>query len=893
MRYRLRNKVNLFVFVIFFFGVFLFASNKIRVGWPLIQGLQEYDENTNIYSGFNYDYLNKISQYNNFEYEFYVGTMKECKYNLKKGKIDILGPMVDRFSKNNNFDICEPSFGFFRRNWISKEESPFWFNDFSSFTNKKVGVLNEEYEKRAKKGFVKKNHILITEVSYDSYDEIIKALDSEEIDIAQVSNFFDCSNYKVISSFKSEPLYFMVNKKNPEIKEAMEYAINLIKQKEPEYESELYSKYFTKNEDLVMIPFSTEELKYINSSPVVRVLYNQHYSPLVYIDENGECSGFLRHYMDLISKKTGITFDYTYAKNSANEREQLLQEDFDISLAKGNNSNLTEDFKLTQPFFQIEYATFIKGSQISKVKVLAISQNNKEIKSLIEKDGYEVVIFSDMKSALRALEKGTVDGYLDTIYSLSALDMDNLKIDDVEFRNYNNLSDSLCLGVNQYSNPLLYSILNKTIESISKKEVDVLLFQSTVSFHKLNFTEFLRKNVWWVIIVVFLFAITISIIVILNANRKKSQKYNKRLKESNIKLHEAKKASIKADEEKSNVFRTLSHDIRTPMNVILNTAILGKDSLEDKNQTKDNFDTIEKTSRYLLLLINKLLDLSRLKEIDNKVVEVPFSLSKEVKEFSNQMKVIFSLKKQEFVFDIEVEHDHLIGDIVKIRRIIENLVNNASKFTPVNGKVSLIIREKEGSFIFKVIDTGIGMTKNQCAHVFDAFYRVDNPEVKKTEGNGLGLLICKELVKILNGGIEVNSTLGKGSEFSVFLELKRDENKNALIENKKEKKYHFSGKKILIVEDNRMNQEILKKLLEKVGIICVSSFNGREGFIEFKKSIPKTFDLIFMDIRMPIKDGVSTCKDIRALKRVDSNIPIVGLSGNNNPKDIEKGKKLV
>ena len=892
MRLNLKNKINLLIFIVFLLCFVLSASNKIRVGWPIIQGLQEYDEETNRYFGFNYDYLNKISQYNNFEYEFYVGTMEECQMFLKNGQIDLLGAAVDNSSTDSSFEFCEIPFGTFRRVWISKELSNLWFDDFSAFSGKKIGILNKEYEKKAEEAFVKENQIDLSEIFYESYEDIIEALNSGKIDIAQVSDFFDCSNYKVISGFNSNPLYFMVNKENPEIKESMEEAINLIKQKEPDYESELYHKYFIKNEEEIKIPFSVEEKEYLNSNPVVKVLYNQHYSPLIYKDEEGECSGFLRFYMDLISRKTGITFEYTYVESSAAEAEKFLQGGFDIYLAKENafDSNFLEKFKLTQPFFQVEYSTFVKVNTNSNVKYIGLTKNNKELKSLIEKDGYEVVIFSDMQSAIKALEKGTVDGYLDTIYSLSDYDIDKLKVDGVELRNYLNHSDLLSIAVNSHSNQLLLSSLDKTIESISKKEVDVLLFQSTNSFHKENFTEFLKKNVWWVIVVISSFAITLSIIIILAVSREKSQKYNKRLRESNIKLYEAKKISIKADEEKSNIFRTLSHDIRTPMNVILNTAILAKSSIEDKKQTEDNFDTIEKTSKYLLLLINKLLDLSRLKEIDNKVVDNSFSLSKEVKEFSNQMKVIFSLKKQEFVFDIDIEHDYLIGDIVKIRRIIENLVNNAAKFTPVNGKVALLVHEKDEIFIIKVIDSGIGMTKEQCSHIFDAYYRVDNPEVNKTEGNGLGLLICKELVTILNGRIEVESTVGKGTAFTVSLKLKINENKKTIEKCFKEKKYDFKGKKILMVEDNRMNQKIMRTLLERVGISCTQAFNGREGVMEFKKSFPGTFDLIIMDIMMPIEDGISACKEIRALDREDSIVPIVGLSGNNDFKDFEKGK---
>ena len=868
-----------------FFCSILNASNTVKVGWPLISGLQEYDKETGVYSGYNYEYLNKISKYCNFDYEFYIGTMNECEELLKNGEIDILGPYGENSAIETTFDFFDTFIGGLNVVWITQKGRTICFEDFFDLNDKSIGILNQKYEMEGEKKFEEKNNFNLKRVLYNSEEEIISALDSGEIEIAQVSSGFDYSKYKEVSDFNLGSIYFLVNNDKPKIRESMENAINAIKLIEPDFQRDLCLKYDISNVKVEEISFSSKEKEYLETKPVVRVIYNQHYLPLLYNNGKGECSGFLRSYMNLVSQKSGIKFEYNYIESPEKAKEMLNKNEFDVFLPLEEDSDCLskQNITLTQSFFQIQFAAFINSSNSSKLKIIGLTKCNKNMASNIEEDGYEVVFFPDINKAVTALEKGQIDGYIDTIYSLFAYNIENLNLDMVEFRNYTSYYDLLRLGINKDSNPLLLSCLEKTIESINNKEINALLFQSTSSFHKQTFPEFLRTNIWIVLIVFLVFVIIFSLMCIFEVSRRKEKKFN-------IKLQESEKKARKANEEKTKVFQTLSHDIRTPMNVILNTAILGKDSIEDKKQTEDNFDTIEKTSRYLLLLINKLLDLSRLKEIDNKVLEMSFSLSKEVKEFSNQMKVIFSLKKQEFVFDIEIEHDYLIGDIVKIRRIIENLVNNAAKFTPVKGKVFLVVREKDGFFIFKVIDTGIGMTDEQCSHVFDAYYRVNNPEVNKTEGNGLGLLICKELVNILNGRIEVDSTLGKGTVFTVFLELKVDENKKALIENKKEKKYYFSRKKILIVEDNRMNQEILKKLLERVGITSVSAFNGQEGVMEFKKAALGTFDLILMDIRMPIKDGITSCKEIRALGRVDSNLPIIGLSGNNDFSDFEKGK---
>lgn len=367
--------------------------------------------------------------------------------------------------------------------------------------------------------------------------------------------------------------------------------------------------------------------------------------------------------------------------------------------------------------------------------------------------------------------------------------------------------------------------------------------------------------------------------------------YERRQKKLSIALITAKNAS----REKSEFLSRMSHEIRTPMNGILGMTAIAKLSMDSKEKVKDCLDKIELSSGYLLALLNDILDMSRIESGKIELCHENFELNK----LLEQIEVMFRMKADEAGIKFQVKADSLPvavvnGDGLRIYQVIVNIVSNAIKFTPPGGQVMLELKEKKAGELvnleFVVTDTGIGISDEFLHKLFVPFEQAQAKTAVQYGGTGLGLAISYQFVKMMGGDIEVVSNLNQGSRFTVRLQLPHaDDNIAAakedglaeLPEQANQQEYDFTGVSVLLAEDNEINSEIVKMLLEYCGAKVTQTWNGVEVVEEFAESVQGQFDLILMDIQMPMVDGLAACAQIRAMERPDAGqIPIIGLSAN-------------
>lgn len=351
------------------------------------------------------------------------------------------------------------------------------------------------------------------------------------------------------------------------------------------------------------------------------------------------------------------------------------------------------------------------------------------------------------------------------------------------------------------------------------------------------------------------------------------------LQEKNKELEIAKDKAEKASKARSEFLSTVSHELRTPLNAINGITHLLLEENPKKNQL-DYLSSLKFSGDYLTKFINEILEINKIDSHKSEIEYTSFNLKKLLEDIKHSLKELAVVNNNDFKLEVDATiPDYLIGDPTKLSQIIMNLINNALKFTK-NGNVTVIttletIEDKKATLYFEITDTGIGIPEDKLASVFDSFSQGSIEVNRKYGGTGLGLTIVKKLIKILGGHIKLKSVLGEGSTFSFNLEFQISPQQESQMEKKPMIKYDATkliNKKILLVEDNKINQMITKKMLDNKGIICEIIDNGEDAIDLLKTN---TFDLVLMDVHLPGINGTIATETIRTF---DSITPIIALT---------------
>ena len=356
-----------------------------------------------------------------------------------------------------------------------------------------------------------------------------------------------------------------------------------------------------------------------------------------------------------------------------------------------------------------------------------------------------------------------------------------------------------------------------------------------------------------------------------------------------------------ANHAKSDFLANMSHDIRTPMNAIMGMTTLIEHDAQLPDKVREYTKKIQCSSQHLLGIINDVLDMSKI-ESGTTIINVgEFYLPELLEQMDAAFRPQTDAKKQKFEIKIQnLEHKWLLGDSMRLLQILNNLLSNAYKYTPAGGTICIEVQEMEQSsssyakLCFKVMDNGIGMSREFLARIYDSFTREECSVTNTIQGTGIGMSIVKSLVDLMGGSIDVESMQGKGTCFELILDFRISEKTVTDCSKQKEEKEktdtsQLRGMHFLCAEDNELNAEILKELLHMEGAECVLCPNGRAVVEKFEKSAPGDYDMILMDVQMPVMNGYEATKAIRRGNHpLALTIPIVAMTANAFSEDVQK-----
>ena len=535
--------------------------------------------------------------------------------------------------------------------------------------------------------------------------------------------------------------------------------------------------------------------------------------------------------------------------------------------------------------------TIVYGIRDGKWKVLHIHHSIPD-KEQLEDEEFPITLGRQVQQARHEVEALSA-GY-------SIITLINLETDDVELIKGNNIP-----GLNGRYTQIDHNILLEQVNRLIAepfRESSVEFYDSKTIAKRLEGKNSLfhtceRTDGTWILsmIVPQKYDENGRVVSVLLANRDFTEEKKRELKQEEA-LRQEKIKAEKANEAKSIFLFNMSHDIRTPINAIVGYSQLMKKELTNPKLVHYQ-EMIEQSSKLLLSIINNVLDMARVEsgkmELDENYNVVGNILQVVCDAFEGEA----TRKNIEITRNISVKHKHVMVDATKMQEILSNLISNAIKYTPEDGHVSIDIQEleceREGYVLFqtKVSDTGIGMSEEFLPSLFELFTRERNTTLSKIPGTGLGMAIVKNFVDLMDGSIEVESELGKGSTFTITIphKIADKDYTNRNIESSNVSDIDFKGKRILLAEDNELNAEITTTILSEMGFEVKAVEDGILCVNEIQHQPANAYDLILMDIQMPNMDGYKATHCIRHLSQPEkANIPIIAMSANAFEEDKKK-----
>ena len=848
--------------------------------------------------GYGYELLQTLSGYTGWQFEYVTCDWSDCFEKLENGEIDIMGGISYTEDRAEEMLFSDEPMG---------EEKYYLYADlsradisasnFKTLNGKKVGVLMGTEPEVMLTEWEKKYGIKTQHVNISNNEDVQQKLANHEIDcfVSLEESLWAELGISTITRVGKSSIYYVLNKDRSDLKEELDNAMRALDEAAPFYTADLCKKYFSLDYKPIL---TGEEKAWLRKHGAIRMGFLTSDSGVsTYDPATGEITGTITDYIQFATDCLGnqeLEFHLVGYDDKEAELNALKSGEIDMVFHFDQSPNLAEEYRVactnttwTSNMMAVTNKQLFIENEVNRV---AVPQNKISLTRYIAfyYPQWEIVDCDTQEDAIKLVKDGQADCFIIGVGS-EAKYSKNHGFYSVPLPNPANS----CFAVKSGNRSLL-SILNKTLKAMPANMLTSSLAMHKSSARKVTLSDFIKDNFFMVLLVssIAVAAILLTILKLLQKARKAeaaAKKAANDTQELNAKLQVAVEKAESANRAKSTFLFNMSHDIRTPMNAIIGYADLASRHLDDPAKLEKYMENIQVCGQNLLMLLNNVLDLAR---IENDKTEMEYSVSDIEKDFRNCIAMFQNQadgKGQTLTVTTHLLHPYVYADIPHLTEVCTNLVSNAVKYTGAGGTIRCDITQKPGEkegwcdTVITVADNGIGMSQEFQKHIFEPFERERTSTVSKVEGSGIGMGIVKKLVGLMGGTVEVESKIGVGSTFTVTIpcRIASQEETQAKRETAPSDEKSLSGTKILLAEDNDLNAEIAVELLREEGCTVDRAKDGVECVDMLEKAANGTYQMILMDIQMPVMNGYDAAKKIRRMDDPQkAGIPIIAMTAN-------------
>ena len=848
--------------------------------------------------GYGYELLETLSGYTGWQFEYVTCDWSDCFEKLENGEIDIMGDISYTEDRAEEMLFSDEPMGeekYYLYADLSRADIS--TSDFKTLDGKKIGVLIGTEPEVMLTEWEEKYGLKTEHVNVSNNEDVRQKLANHEIDcfVSLEESFWAELGISTIARVGESGIYYAINKDRPDLKEELDSAMRALEDDAPFYKADLYKKYFS----LDYTPILTgEEKAWLTEHGAIKMgFWTSDSGVSTYDPATGELTGTITDYIQFATGCLGnqeLEFQLVGYDSKEEELAALKSGEIDMIFHFDQSPNLAEEYHVActsttwtsnlmavtnkQPFIE------------NKENRIAVPQNKISLKKYIAfyYPQWEIVDCDTQEEAAKLVKDGQADCF---VIGVSSEEKYSKKYGFYSVPLLNPAKS--CFAVNSGNRSLL-SILNKTIKAMPANMLTSSLAMYKSSLRKVTLSDFIKDNFFTVLLisVIVVAVILLTILKLLRKARKAeaaAKKAANDTQELNAKLQVAVENAESANRAKSTFLFNMSHDIRTPMNAIIGYADLASRHLDDSAKLENYMENIQVCGQNLLMLLNNVLDLAR---IENDKTEIEYTVSDIEKDFRNCIAMFRNQadsKGQTLTVTAQLLHPYVYVDVPHLTEICTNLVSNAVKYTGAGGMIRCDITQKPGekegwcNAVITVADNGIGMSQEFQKHIFEPFERERTSTVSKVEGSGIGMGIVKKLVGLMDGTVEVESKIGVGSTFTVTIpcRIASREETQAKRDTTPSNEKSLRGIKILLTEDNDLNAEIATELLQEEGCTVDRAKDGVECVDMLEKAPNGTYQVILMDIQMPVMNGYDAAKKIRRMDdSPKADIPIIAMTAN-------------